>query len=187
MIKVCYGMIVTRSLVLYACFVDRCLSFCTFFFWPLCCLFYFDIRILIVPLVSSNSSSTRNMTANSWWRPQFFTFWNPACQIKKVVVLFVNIMIIGTCSMTGDMYFIHTCTWISNVICMVLFVFSEVRWEVIVNFVDFGGIGGYHSLNFLYLITNGECTMREAINTLCHILEIFIYPFTLSKVSLNGW
>jgi hypothetical protein len=29
-----------------------------FFFWPLCCLFYFDIRILITPLVSSNSSCT---------------------------------------------------------------------------------------------------------------------------------
>ena len=27
------------------------------FFWPLCCLFFFDIRILINPLVSSNSSS----------------------------------------------------------------------------------------------------------------------------------
>jgi hypothetical protein len=31
-------------LVLYLCFVDRCLSF---FFWPLCCLVFFDIRILI--------------------------------------------------------------------------------------------------------------------------------------------
>jgi hypothetical protein len=37
---------------------------------------------------------------------------------------------------------------------------------VIVNFVDIGGIGDYHSLSFLFLITNGECTMREAINTL---------------------
>jgi hypothetical protein len=26
------------------------------FFWPLCCLFFFDIRILITSLVSSNSS-----------------------------------------------------------------------------------------------------------------------------------
>jgi hypothetical protein len=26
------------------------------YFWPLCCLFFFDIRILIAPLVSSNSS-----------------------------------------------------------------------------------------------------------------------------------
>ena len=28
-----------------------------FFLWPLCCLFFFDILILITPLVSSNSSS----------------------------------------------------------------------------------------------------------------------------------
>ena len=27
-----------------------------FFIWPLCCLFFFDILILITPLVSSNSS-----------------------------------------------------------------------------------------------------------------------------------
>jgi hypothetical protein len=27
-----------------------------FFFWPLCCLFFFDIQFLIAPLVSSNSS-----------------------------------------------------------------------------------------------------------------------------------
>jgi hypothetical protein len=46
----------TRSLVLCVCFVDRCLSFYTFSFWPLCCLFFFDIWILITPLVSSNSS-----------------------------------------------------------------------------------------------------------------------------------
>ena len=49
------GVQVTRSLVLYVCFVDRCLSFCTFSF-VVCCLFFFDIRILIAPLVSSNSS-----------------------------------------------------------------------------------------------------------------------------------
>jgi hypothetical protein len=46
---------VTRSSVLCVCFVDRCM-----FFWPLCCVF-FDIRILITPLVSSNSfSNTKN-------------------------------------------------------------------------------------------------------------------------------
>jgi hypothetical protein len=52
------GVRVTRSLVLYVCFVDRCLFFCTFSF--LCCLFFFDIGILIAPLVSSNSSWNRN-------------------------------------------------------------------------------------------------------------------------------
>ena len=75
------GVRVTRSLVVYVCVVDRCLSFSTcsfghcvvcsssiygfwlplwylqtllvllsFFFWPLCCLFFFDILILITSL-----------------------------------------------------------------------------------------------------------------------------------------
>ena len=55
------GVRVTRSLVLYVCFVDRWLSFCTFFFWPLCCLFFCGIRILITSLVSSNSSYNNNV------------------------------------------------------------------------------------------------------------------------------
>ncbi len=42
-------------------FIDRCLSV---FFWPLCCLF-FDIRILITPLVSSNSSLNSNHILSS--------------------------------------------------------------------------------------------------------------------------
>ena len=46
--------LVSRSLVLCVCFVDRCLSF---FFWPLCCL-SFHLQLLITPLVSSNSSYT---------------------------------------------------------------------------------------------------------------------------------
>ena len=49
------GVHVTRSLVLCVCFVDRCLFFCIFFFWPLYCLYFFDMRTLITPLVSSNS------------------------------------------------------------------------------------------------------------------------------------
>jgi len=39
--------------------VARSLVLCVIFFvWPLCYLFFFDLRILIVPLVSLNSSST---------------------------------------------------------------------------------------------------------------------------------
>ena len=45
------GVRVTRSLVLCVCFVDRCLSF---FFRPWFCLFFFELRILITPLVSSD-------------------------------------------------------------------------------------------------------------------------------------
>jgi hypothetical protein len=54
-ISVISGVRITRSLVLCVCLVDRCLYF---FFWSLCCLF-FDIRILITSLVSSNSSYTK--------------------------------------------------------------------------------------------------------------------------------
>jgi hypothetical protein len=62
------GVRVTRSLVLYVCFPDRCLSFCAFsfghcvvcssiygFWFPLWYLrLFFDIRFLIAPLVSSS-------------------------------------------------------------------------------------------------------------------------------------
>ena len=50
---------VTRSLVLCVWFVDRCLSFFLLFHLSLCCLFFFDIRNLTTPLLSSNSSSPR--------------------------------------------------------------------------------------------------------------------------------
>ena len=43
-------------------FLDRCLFF---FFWPLCCLF-FDIQILITPLVSSNFSLGLFVVAYNW-------------------------------------------------------------------------------------------------------------------------
>jgi hypothetical protein len=50
------GVRVTRSLVLCVCFSRSLFVLLHFFFWSLCCLFVFDIRILITPLVSSNSS-----------------------------------------------------------------------------------------------------------------------------------
>jgi len=50
------GVRVTRSLVLYLCFCQSLFALLYFFFWPLCCLFFFDIRIMIAPLVSSNFS-----------------------------------------------------------------------------------------------------------------------------------
>jgi hypothetical protein len=49
--RLCY------SIFSFICMVCRSLFVLLyFFFWPLCCLFFFDIRFLITPLVSSNSS-----------------------------------------------------------------------------------------------------------------------------------
>ena len=33
----------------------------SFYFWPLCCLSFFDLRFLITPLVSSNSSEDKRL------------------------------------------------------------------------------------------------------------------------------
>ena len=45
------------SIFSFMCMLWRSLFFLLYFFvWSLCCLFFFDIWILITPLVSSNSS-----------------------------------------------------------------------------------------------------------------------------------
>ena len=52
----------------------------------------------------------------------------------------------------------HFCTcpqqgpWFPMSCVMVLFVFSELRWEVIVHFVDIDGIIDHHCLNFLFIM-----------------------------------
>ena len=53
---------ITQSLVLYVCFVDRCFSFCSYsfghcvvcssVFWPLCCLFFCLLAIVLSVLLS---------------------------------------------------------------------------------------------------------------------------------------
>jgi hypothetical protein len=50
------GVHVTRSFVLICMFCRSLFVFLYFFFWPLYCLFFCDIRILITSLISSNSS-----------------------------------------------------------------------------------------------------------------------------------
>ena len=54
------GVRVTRSLVLCVRFIDRCLSF-----WPLCCLFFFDIRILITLWYIRTLLTTQILKANN--------------------------------------------------------------------------------------------------------------------------
>jgi hypothetical protein len=71
------GVHVTRSLVLCVCFVDRCLSF---FFWSLCCLFFFNIRILITPLVSSNFGHC--VVCSSIYR-----FWLPLWYLQTLAIV----------------------------------------------------------------------------------------------------
>jgi len=50
------GVRVARSLAICVVFCRSLFVLFSFFFWPLCCLFFFDLQILITPSVSSNSS-----------------------------------------------------------------------------------------------------------------------------------
>ena len=50
---VCSGISVARSLVFCVVFCRSLFVFLSLFFWPLYCLFFFDLRILITSLVSS--------------------------------------------------------------------------------------------------------------------------------------
>ena len=50
------GVRITRSLVLCVMFCRSLFVVLSFFFWPLCCLFFFDLLNLITSLVSPNSS-----------------------------------------------------------------------------------------------------------------------------------
>jgi hypothetical protein len=50
------GVRVTRSLVFCVMFWRSLFVLLSFYFWPLCCLSFFDLRILSTPFVSSNSS-----------------------------------------------------------------------------------------------------------------------------------
>jgi hypothetical protein len=94
-----------RSLVLFLSFVDRCLSFCTFSFWPLCCLivFDFDIRILITLLVSSNSSSSIYGLWLPLWHLQTLLMYNFVCRDVVCYAMICNIYI--TFSYTFYVYF----------------------------------------------------------------------------------
>ena len=57
-----------------------------------------------------------------------------------------------TCLTLTHCCLFQSTTWISNIICHGLFVFSELRWEAHVRFVDIGGIIDHHLLNFLFIV-----------------------------------
>jgi hypothetical protein len=86
------GICVIRFLVLCVCFVDCCLSLCSFhftivlsvlllftdsdypfgIFWPLCCLFFFYLQILITPLVSFGHCVVCSSSIYRFWLPLWY-------------------------------------------------------------------------------------------------------------------
>ena len=65
----------------------------------------------------------------------------------------------------------QTRTWISNAICHGLFVFNDLRWQMVVHFVDNGGVD-HHCLIFFYPLANevamgySNATVRPSVASL---------------------
>ena len=74
------GIPVTRSLVLWVCFVDRCLYFfpfghcvvCTSFFWPLCCLYFCLLAIVFSVLLSFGHCVVCTSSIYGFWKPLWY-------------------------------------------------------------------------------------------------------------------
>jgi hypothetical protein len=83
------GVRVTRSLVFCVVFCRLMFDLLSFFFWPLCCLSFYDLQILIALLVFSNfffeirthivRASDNNykwMSIVYFWRKNFYFIWS---------------------------------------------------------------------------------------------------------------
>ena len=76
---------------------------------------------------------------------------------------------INLCNHNIYVFLFQARTWIPNVICggsfvrvrvrVRVYVFRHLRWEVIVPFVDIGGIVDHHCLNYPLLILVGLLTI----------------------------
>ena len=55
-LSVMYGTPLSYSIFTFLCSVLQIIVCLSFFFWPLFCLSFFDVRFLITPLISSNIS-----------------------------------------------------------------------------------------------------------------------------------
>jgi hypothetical protein len=85
------GARVARSLVICVCFVYRCLIF-SLYLLPLCCLSFFDLRILITPLVYSNYFSIDNWKHHVFihFRTNLLTYPWPFVSYHHIYVPFVS-------------------------------------------------------------------------------------------------
>ena len=98
------GVRVTRSLVL-----------CVLFFWPLCCLSFFDLRILITHLVSSNSSYIEILSIFEHYR-EFIRPFELLC-FYLVFVIFIYLLLD---LLTTVIYMIK----LRDILCLVYFILT---------------------------------------------------------------
>jgi len=92
--------ICSRTVVLFCRSLFVLLSF---FFWPLCCLLFFDIRILITPLFDLVLSVLLRYT-DSDYLPSIYGFWLPLCLTIVLSVLLRYTILITSLRYTDSDY-----------------------------------------------------------------------------------
>jgi hypothetical protein len=151
------GVRVTRSLVLYVCFVDRCFSFCpfsfghcvvchssTYGFWLPSDIFklFLSFLFVIVFFFLRGSESAGFFLIVCLYLFALSLHWRSNYQEGEGWVLINGFNSATFLCMTQSR------PWISNVIHVRrgLFVFNDLRWETIVHFVDLRGRNCWPSL-----------------------------------------
>ena len=67
-----------------------CRSLLYFFFCPLCCLFFFDIQILITPLVSSDLFCTFSFVHCVVFSSSIYRFWLPLRCLQTLLIAHIG-------------------------------------------------------------------------------------------------
>jgi hypothetical protein len=71
-------------------------------FWPLCCQFFFDIRILIIPLVSFGHCVVSSSSIYRFWIP-LCIFWSLCCQFFfEIQILITPLVSFGHCVVSSS-------------------------------------------------------------------------------------
>ena len=98
------------SIFNFICMFCRSLFiFLSFFFWPLRCLSFFDLRILITALVSSNSPWIKLMGQSRMENPEtqrYLTSLTVLLFYTNLYYLFTDSFAI-TCNVFGEVYHVH--------------------------------------------------------------------------------
>ena len=78
-------------------------------FWPLCCLFFFDIRILITPLISFGHCVVCS-SIYGFWLP-FDIFWPLCCLFFDIRILITPLISFGHCVVCSSIYGFWLLLW----------------------------------------------------------------------------
>ena len=134
-----------------------------FFVWPLCCLSFFDIRIGITPLISSNCSYlAKSVTLSKRGGIHYELRKYRNVTTTSYVVVFFGVQ------------------WV------------QLGWELIVHLIDIGGIDGHYCLNFLYIIQLNKIwaiTDSSSWYTINRCNQTMYFPFCVEwyRISMTNY